>query len=217
MGGGYDTGGGGSGEGEPGAGADGGGAAPGMDVNDPLYFTRDTFGSECPVGAPCDPGLVVRVGDLVNIPAGTPTSGMEPNGWAIVGLPANFYSRAEAHVRSGVLLGYLAEVRFTPLGFGWAYGDGSHGRTGTGGASWAAQGRAEFDETATSHVYGESGSFVVTPRALYTAEFRFNSGAWRTVAGTVSVAGPAFTVVVGQAKTLLVGSDCRGKPQAPGC
>ena len=71
---------------------------------------------------------------------------MEPNGWAVTGLPINFYAVASVNVKSGMLLGYPADVRFTPIGYRWDYGDGTATTLRSGGASWAALGQVEFNE-----------------------------------------------------------------------
>lgn len=220
-----ETGGGGGGEPEPNVGPTMGEEAPGGGgsvtlpdgVAGPDPIVRDDFIVNCIPNSPCDPDLVIRISDLVNFVPMTPTSGMEPNGWMVVGLPANFFASAEAHTRSGQLLGFPAEVRFTPVGYHWDFGDGSQATSASGGASWAAQGLAEFSPTATSHRFAGSGEYVITPSVEFAAAYRFNGGAWRNISGTLSVPAAPFTATAGKASTVLVGQDCRSNPHAPGC
>ena len=55
----------------------------------------------------------------------------------------------------------------------------------TPGATWAALGQREFTETATSHVYAESGDYTVDVEAVLRAEYRFAGSPWRAIAGTL--------------------------------
>jgi len=76
----------------------------------------------------------------------------------VVGLPTNFYARTGTHIVSGALLGSPADVRFTPVGYRWRYGDSSAARLTTPGATWQALGLREFDATPTSHTYRAAGT-----------------------------------------------------------
>jgi hypothetical protein len=220
-------GGGGGGGGDNGQGGDGdgvgivyddrGGKATGPVIGGPIAAEREGFTVSCAPQTPCDPNLVVRVSDLVNIRPASATSQMEPSGWMVVGLPANFVASASVHMRSGELLGFPADVRFTPAGFRWDYGDGSARSTGSGGATWAALGLVEFSETATSHTFQASGEYSITPSVVYTAEYQFAGQGWREVAGTLTVASARMTAVAGDAKTVLVDEDCQRNPLGPGC
>ena len=222
---GFDSGSGGGGSGTGGgtgaaggASGTGGGGAPGATSTPTpavgLPFVRDGFAVNCPL---CDPNLVVRVSDLANFPAAVPGQGMEPSGWAITGLPANFLAQASVHVRSGLLLGFPAEVRFTPTRFHWDLGDGTAIDAATAGARWTALGLPEFSDTATSHVFRVTGRHTVVLSVVYSAEYRAGSLPWRPVEGTLTIAAAPLTVVVSTASTVLVGQDCTANPVGPGC
>ena len=153
---------------------------------------------------------------MSDIAAFRPTAashGMEPNGWAVIGLPTNFFSSGSPVIRSGTLLGGPAEVRFTPVAWSWDYGDGSRRTTGTPGRAW----RTEFDETATTHVFEQRGSYVVTLVVQYRAEWRVAGGAWVPVSGILSLPAPPQRVLVVGARTVLVDEDCNENPAGPGC
>lgn len=169
--------------------------------------------------APAVPGApaAVSLRDLASFRPAVPAGVMEPSGWAIVGLPANFVAEVPVQVVSGTLLGQPAEVRFTPVGFRWVHSDGAVVASGSPGASWAALGVREFSETATSHVYAERGEYTVTLEVALAAEYRFAGPGWMPVAGTLSVSGVPERVLVGEVDTVLTKGDCMQYPDGPGC
>ncbi|MGO4692166.1 PKD domain-containing protein [Glaciibacter sp. 2TAF33] len=187
------------------------------DPNNPLVFVRDGFTVNCTPGTPCDPNLVVSISDVASFKPAVPSQGMEPDGWMVVGLPTNFYAAASVHVRSGLLLGFPADVRFTPAGYRWDYGDGDSLHSRTGGATWAAQNLPEFSETTTSHTFRASGSHTIVLDVIFTAEYRFAGQPWRGIRGTLAVPTQPLTAVAGDAKTVLVERECTLNPSGPGC
>ena len=149
-----------------------------------------------------------------------PTPGvdhMEPNGWFVVGLDANFYATGGSSVQSGTLLGYPASVRFTPVRWSWSYGDGASATRATRGATWRAQGIPEFDPTSTSHVYERAGTYYIDLTIGYHVEYTFNGSAWGPIAGTLWLPANRLVATVGGAKTVLVERECTTNPAGPGC
>ncbi len=165
----------------------------------------------------CSAATIVTVTDLQNFPAPAAPTGMEPNGWAIVGLAANFWATASAQIGDGLLLGQPAQVLFTPIGYRWNYGDGSAASSPTGGASWADLGLAEFSTTPTSHKYTAKGTYTTTLTVDYRADYSFGDQGWRPVEGIVSVPSAPFTVVAAKESTVLVAEDCNANSHGPGC
>ncbi|MFF2371667.1 hypothetical protein [Agromyces sp. NPDC058110] len=143
---------------------------------------------------------------------------MEPDGWAVVGLPANFVSSVSGtQLVAGSLLGRPAEVRFTPVGYAWASSDGGLVTSAGPGATWTELGLREFTATDTSLVFAERGTFEVQPTVTFEAEYRFDGSVWRSIAGTLDVPIQPRTVVVGAVDTVLVVGDCGARPDGPGC
>jgi len=142
---------------------------------------------------------------------------MQPDGWMVVGLPANFVAVIERHVVPGTLLGAPADVRFTPVAYRWRYGDGSAARLGTTGASWQTLGLREFDATPTSHVFRASGTYVIELDVEYTAEYRFAASAWIALTGVIVLPANDLIATAGDAVTVLVDRDCSRAPSGPGC
>lgn len=157
----------------------------------------------------------ITLADLVRfVPTGTTVSA-EPGNVGVVGLPANFVSDATAQTTSADLLGRSVTVRFTPVGFDFAYGDGANRATTDPGASWAALGQADFTPTATSHVYGARGEYTATVVVRYAADLDYGLG-WIPM-GEIAAAPAAQTVRVFEARSALVEGTCEERPGAPGC
>jgi hypothetical protein len=172
-----------------------------------------------PPPTPPRPGgpVVVTLRDIASFRPTPPVSVMEPNGWAVVGVPANFVAEASSEVVSGILLGRTAEVRFTPVGYRWSHSDGAVVESASPGASWTDLGVAEFTPTGTSHVYAERGEYTVTLEVVLSAEYRFGGSGWQSIAGVLAVAGDPVPVLVGEVDTVLTNGDCRANPSGPGC
>jgi hypothetical protein len=174
----------------------------------------DTF-IVIPPGTPGNPSLTIN--DLKNFPATPGTDHMEPNGWMIVGLDTNFYSVVGVEIVNGTLLGQPASVRFTPIAWHWAYGDGHTATRGTPGTTWAAQGIPEFDPTPTSHVYTADGTYFIDLSVTFRAEYKYVTGNWTPVVGTITLPANRLEASAGDAKTVLVNHDCTQNPSGPGC
>jgi hypothetical protein len=171
--------------------------------------------SVIPPGTPGNPAVTIN--DLTSFPAVPGTDRMEPNGWMVVGLDTNFYSIVGTEIVDGVLLGRPASVRFTPVAWHWTYGDGTGATRGTKGTTWAAQGIPEFDPTPTSHVYTVEGTYFIDLSITFTAEYKYATGNWTRVFGTITLPANRLEVTVGDAKTVLVNRDCTQNPAGPGC
>lgn len=159
----------------------------------------------------------ITLADIATFPASPLVDHMEPNGWIVTGLPTNFYTTGGAHVVDGTLLGFPAAVRFTPVTWRWSYGDGASLTTSTSGASWAALGTNEFDDTATSHVFTRAGNYSIDLSVDYSAEYNLDGQGWAPIDGVVTVPANRLTATAGDAQTVLVARDCAANPRGPGC
>ncbi|WP_350348931.1 hypothetical protein ABIQ69_03040 [Agromyces sp. G08B096] len=168
-----------------------------------------------PAPPPGEPTVTLR--DIASFRPTIPLDTMEPDGWAVVGLPANFVSEASVQVVSGSLLGRPAEVRFTPVGYSWSSSGASGVASESPGATWAELGLEEFSPTPTSLVFVERGRYDVQPTVTYVAEYRFNGSVWRAIAGTLDLPAPVRSVLVGEIDSVLVAGDCQARPTGPGC
>lgn len=194
-----------------------GGGAP-RNFEPPLIACRLVAGP--PVTNSCDVTPEAPTVTIRDIATFIPTPGqqrMEPDGWTVAGLDTNFFALTDAHIVNGTLLGRPADVRFTPVSYQWAYGDGASATKPSKGGTWAALGIREFDPTPTSHVYAELGDYTITLDIVFTAEYRFDGGGWRPVVGSLVLPANDLHIRVGTAKTVLVAANCRANPSGPGC
>jgi hypothetical protein len=167
--------------------------------------------------APTEEGApAVTLADLASFAPSAPVIRMEPDGWMLRGLPANFIAVASEETVTGTLLARGIEVRFEPTSYTWVWGDGESDTVSTPGRTWEQLQLPRFSETATSHTYAERGSVTVSLRVASTVSYRFDDGDWRPVDGSVT-ATAAIDAYVGSAQTVLVPDDCRTAPRAGGC
>ncbi|MGV8859093.1 PKD domain-containing protein [Rhodoglobus sp.] len=159
----------------------------------------------------------ITISDIASFRPQTPVAAMQPNQWMIVGLDTNFYATASAHIVNGTLFGGTAQVRFTPVGYNWNYGDGTTTSLNSAGATWAKYKIAEFDPTPTSHIYNQPGNYTITLAVTYTAEYRVAGTNWQNVIGTLTINAPPLTATAGHATTVLVDQDCNTNPTGIGC
>lgn len=158
-----------------------------------------------PDHASAEKGKTVTISDVADfVPTGA-TLRSQPEGWALVGRPANHVVVAPATTVTARLLGDTAEVRFTPTAFRWEWGDGTGKVTATPGASWQDLGQDELTATATGHVYMHRGAYFGSVTVVYTAAYRYGHGEWHDIPGVVT--GPRLdfrTLVVIERTTLVV-------------
>ncbi len=159
----------------------------------------------------------VTIEDIVHFVPVAGTAGMEPSGWVVVGLPANFFASAERQVLAGTVLDTPAEVRFTPVSFYWDFGDGHSLTSSSPGSTWASLGLPEFSRTATSHVYDQPGAVTIRLTVSFSAEYRFGADAFIPLVGSVPSLTNEIVAISGDAQTVLVDGQCSDSRQGPGC
>ena len=161
--------------------------------------------------------VVVTLSDIARFRPSPGIQRMEPDGWVVVGLPANIYSIVDRQIVPGELLGQSADVRFTPVAWHWSYGDGATATLATKGGTWAALGLDEFDATPTSHVYERAGSYTIRLSISFRAEYRIAGGPFVPIVGTITLPANELHITASGAKTVLVDRDCTIAPRGPGC
>jgi hypothetical protein len=139
-------------------------------------------------------------------PFAVTTSNQKP----LLNEPVLFAASSQLHFRTATLLGRLAEVRFTPERVSWMFGDGS-----------ASEG------VNVNHAFSRAGSYLVSARVFYEADYRFSGGLVWISGGVISltdkvlleiaVAKGAEPPAVVSNRVLLVAKNCLERPAAFGC
>lgn len=153
---------------------------------------------------PDEPTRAVTIRDVAQFLPAAAALHAEPDGWAVVGVPANFWVDVAPVTVDGELLGEAAEVRFTPRAYRWEYGDGAIQTTTNPGATWAILDQEELTETATSHRYRERAIVRPAVTVLYAAEYRLADDAWIGIDGAVTDTAPPIRTLVVRERTALV-------------
>lgn len=159
----------------------------------------------------------ITLADLTSFVPQSASLTSQPRGWTVVNLNTNFIAGASTHVVGGTLFGRSTEVRFTPHGYDWNYGDSGAQTTSVSGARWDALGLREFSPTSTSHIYGSEGSFTTSVSVRYGVEYRLGGGGWIPVSGEVLSSANTTVVIVQGADTVLAARDCIGSRNTQSC
>ncbi len=146
-----------------------------------------------------DPITISDVAQFVPIP---PQIEVDPEGVAVMNLPANFVAAADEQILTAEILGRPVTVRFTPVQFAFDTGDGGVVTAQHGGVPWEASGSAQFTPTDTSHVYSARGVVYPSVTVTYAASVDLGTG-WIAL-GTVDASGPTRELRVYEAVTRLV-------------
>jgi hypothetical protein len=150
-----------------------------------------------------DPPRVVTIRDVARFLPAAVAVRAEPDGWAVAGVPANFWVEVRPVTVSASLLGEQAQVQFSPQAYRFDYGDGSTRTTATPGASWAALGVPELSPTTTGHVFTRRAAVETTATVVYSARYRFADEPWIGIAGAVSNSTPPRQELVVVERTAL--------------
>ncbi len=148
---------------------------------------------------------VLTWGDVLSAvrQVGIPEATVQAPGYTLVNLETTFYTEPSVIDRSLTLIGYAVDVNIEPTSYTWHWGDGSTTQTSTPGRPYPA--------TDVTHTYRRATE-AATPLALsvdvtYTARYRVDGGSWQTIPQNLTSTGPATSLPVKQAASVLVGND----------
>lgn len=131
---------------------------------------------------------------------------VEPGWWTLPRVHTNVFVSVREHEVAGELLGVPIEVRFTPRSFRWSLGDGNTRTTSSGGSSWGSE---QFSASATSHVYRAPGTYSIGVVIEYSVSYRYVSGPFVPVTGTVFQRVNPTSVTVLRVTPVLVDQGCQ--------
>jgi hypothetical protein len=174
-----------------------------MCVRDALTLGQPPFAYCEPPLEPTDaitptvtPGLVGRAFRRLPLPA-SKLIVQPPGGRTLVNFETNFYTENGEFTRTVTLLGQRVELRIWPSRYGWRFGDGAVRETAEPGSA--------YPDLEVTHRYLRRGRVAPSVDTTYAAQFRVNGGAWRDVAGTVTIPGSPQGLRVVTARPVLLG------------
>jgi hypothetical protein len=122
------------------------------------------------------PGSNVNANEVANFSPDDSSAAVSPSNNLTTGQSATFFSDPKVHYRLGSVLGRSAQVRFSPIGAAWTFGDGS---------------TANGDKA--THVF-TNGKFDVEVTITYSVSYRFaGQGPWLEDPGQIDM--PATVLV----------------------
>lgn len=152
-------------------------------------------------GTPSFP-TTVTVTDLTRAQPNSARIHMEPDGWALLNSPTNFWIETGAPSVQTTLFSTPVTVEFIPTRVHWDYGDGTTTTTETLGASWSNLNQQPHTATQTSHTYTTGGTYTVHATIHYRAVVHVN-GTSINVSGTIQQTATTAPIATYRFSTVL--------------
>lgn len=152
-------------------------------------------------GTPSFP-TTVTVTDLTRAQPNSARIHMEPDGWALLNSPTNFWIETGAPSVQTTLFNTPVVVEFIPTRVHWDYGDGTTMTTETLGASWSSLNQQPHTATQTSHTYTTGGTYTVHATIHYRAVVHVN-GTSINVSGTIQQTATTAPIATYRFSTVL--------------
>lgn len=173
-----------------------------------------------PVAAPVAPKALAATNSGVSISTASEEVSFSPvplkvsssAGTAAIGQPIGFWANASTHYKTGILLGKVTDVRFTPVQTSWTTDEG---QSGVG--------------SSISLAFYNAGSIEVAASVTYSVSYQIAGASGWVSSGDITVSDsvvvmiedssePSPIVVAPPAKVVrLVGENCHSRATAFGC
>lgn len=141
---------------------------------------------------------------------------LQPSPHTLVGAHTNVYVEASGQVFEMNLLGQEVRIAVEPTEYTFDYGDGSsYGPAAVPGGPLPESRWGE--QTATSHVYGQTGDFPVLVTTFFSGEYSVNGGPLIPIDGRAEVTSPAQVLSVWRTESRNVADNCLVNPTGIGC
>ena len=159
-------------------------------------------------------GEILRAFQEAPIAPGTVT--LQPSPHTLIGAHTNVYVEARPQVFEMELLGQSIRIEVEPTEYTFNYGDGTvYGPVSTPGgpvpeARWGEQ-------TATSHVYSQTGDVPVSTTTFFSGQYSVNGGPMIPIDGRAEIASPSQILSVWRSESRNVADNCLVNPSGVGC
>lgn len=159
-------------------------------------------------------GEILRAFQEAPIAPGTVT--LQPSPHTLIGAHTNVYVEARPQLFEMELLGQSIRIEVEPTEYTFNYGDGTvYGPVSTPGgpvpeARWGEQ-------TATSHVYSQTGDVPVSTTTFFSGQYSVNGGPMIPIDGRAEIASPSQILSVWRSESRNVADNCLVNPSGVGC
>lgn len=192
-------------------------AAPPQQPVDGQPISEDQPGGE-------EPLPVVTEQDFAELPIQAAAVGFEPElqGFGFLDRHTNIFAVAETQTLNQEMLGHQVEIRAIPAQHRFDYGDGTVRESYEAGGPLPDHDSAGYEvdktdtQTATSHVYTETGVHPVVISTVYLGEYRIGGGAWIPIPGSTTISSSPGSADIWRISSRTVGGECES-PDAWGC
>ncbi len=121
----------------------------------------------------------------------------EPVVKSYVNVPTNFYTEDQTVTTTVTVAGLDVDIRFTPSGFQWNFGDGGSGSgVGVKGAPVGGTGAVE-------HAFQRSGDYDITLTRTFAVKFRLPNGEVRDLSMPLSNTSAPYDLEIGEIQSLV--------------
>lgn len=141
---------------------------------------------------------------------------LQPSPHTLIGAHTNVYVEARPQLFEMELLGQSIRIEVEPTEYTFNYGDGTvYGPVSTPGgpvpeARWGEQ-------TATSHVYSQTGDVPVSTTTFFSGQYSVNGGPMIPIDGRAEIASPSQILSVWRSESRNVADNCLVNPSGAGC
>ncbi|MBG6181530.1 hypothetical protein [Arthrobacter sp. CAN_A1] len=139
----------------------------------------------------------------------------QPDHFGVRNAHSNLFAVAGEQEFTFVFQEAQIRLRAWPVSYEWSYGDGSTLVTSDAGSALPGDG---FDvETPTSHVFTETGDYLVGLDTLFAGDYSVDGGEWLPVAGLARVASEPHVMSIWRSERHSVAETCLENPAGIGC
>lgn len=166
-------------------------------------------------GEPEEEPVVVTLREFESQPIIAARIVSQPEHFGLKNAHSNVYAIAEEQEFNFEFQDAEIRLRAWPVSYQWNYGDGTGQTTTTSGQKLDVGGMNT--ETATSHVYTETGDYDVSLVTYFAGDYSVDGGPWQPIAGEAAVASEPHLMSIWTSETSLYADNCVENPDGAGC
>ncbi|GAB3253509.1 PKD domain-containing protein [Arthrobacter pigmenti] len=166
-------------------------------------------------GEPEEEPVIVTLREFESQPIIAARIVSQPEHFGLKNAHSNVYAIAEEQEFNFEFQDAEIRLRAWPVSYQWNYGDGTGQTTTTSGQKLDVG--AMNTETATSHMYTETGDYDVSLVTYFAGDYSVDGGPWQPIAGEAAVASEPHLMSIWTSETSLYADNCVENPDGAGC